>query len=66
MINIFALATIIAVFQTLYVVLELLKGGKKIPKQTSEFVKWLILILISMLLAFEFGIEAWGIIWKII
>ena len=61
-----AVTLVIAIFQTLQVVLVLLKGGKKLPKQTSEFVKWLILILVSTLLAFEFGVEAWSIVWKTI
>jgi hypothetical protein len=57
---------IIAVFQTLSVMLGMLKDCQIIQIRTVNFVKWLIFVLVSLLLAFGFGIETWSIVWTTI
>jgi len=60
----FALAAVTAIFFVLRAALPLLTHPKPLSRDVVSLIRWLILILVSLLLVFRFGLDAWLIIWK--
>lgn len=59
----FAVAIIASVFLVLFAALSCLKLQKPIPKSISNFLKWLILVLVGLYLASQYGLEGWSTVW---
>ena len=60
----FALAVVVAIFVVLRAALRLLTQPNPLVHDAISLMRWLILILVSLLLVFRFGLDAWRVIWK--
>ena len=60
----FALAVVAAIFVVLRAALRLLTQPNPLVHDAISLMRWLILILVSLLLVFRFGLDAWRVIWK--
>ena len=59
----FALAIVLSVFLVLFIALSRLTLQKPIPRNTSSFLKWLILVLVGLYLTSLYGLEGWRAVW---
>jgi hypothetical protein len=59
----FALAIVLSVFLVLFTALSRLTLQKPIPRNTSSFLKWLILVLVGLYLVSLYGLEGWRAAW---
>lgn len=60
----FALAVVAAIFVVLRSAVRLLTQQNPLVHDAISLMRWLILILVSLLLVFRFGLDAWRVIWK--
>lgn len=60
----FSLAVVAAIFVVLRSAVRLLSQPNPLVHDAISLMRWLILILVSLLLVFRFGLDAWRVIWK--